>query len=229
MVRQVAAGGRAPGASVDGDTPLNMPQAAKAAFRGPSPDWSPANQDTHAENLAVYSNCKSVELFLNGTSVGKSDQRGNNGTFTFNVTYAPGTLKVSGYDENGQPVANEEYRTAGPAAKIVLEPDAMKVPNDFDDLSFVRATITDANGVPVLNADNEITFNVTGAGRLAATDSADGNNPEPFQGNKRQAFGGKCVAFVKATAESGPITITATADGLADDSATLGAIPGKAP
>jgi beta-galactosidase len=228
MVRGTS-GSRAPTATIDGETPLNMAQAAKAAFRGPPADWSPANQAAHAENVSVYSNCPSVELFLNGASVGKSSRRGNSGTFTFNVPFAPGSLKATGYDAASQAVADEEYRTAGPAARIVLTPDATKVADDWNDVSFVRATVTDANGVSVLAADNEITFTVSGAGKLAATDSADGNSQEPFQGNKRQAFGGTCLAFVKATAASGAITITATADGLADGSATLEAVPATAP
>jgi beta-galactosidase len=230
MVR-AAAGGRSTTAmaTIDGDTPQNMAQAAKAAFRGPSPDWTPANQGAHTENVVVYSNCPSAELFLNGASVGKSNRRGNNGAFSFNVQFAPGTLKATGYDANGAGVANEEYRTAGPAAKIVLTPDVTQVANDWNHVSFVRATITDANGVPVLNADNEITFTVSGAGKLAATDSADGNSKEPFQGNKRQAWGGTCLAFVKATGASGPITITATADGLANGNAILEAAPATAP
>jgi beta-galactosidase len=229
IVRGTGTGRSTVAANVDGETPANMAQAAKAAFRAPPADWSPADQSPHTENVAVYSNCPSVELFLNGVSVGKSNRKSNTGTFTFNVTFAPGTLKATGYDAGGQAVTNEELHTAGPAAKIVLTPDAIKVPDDFDDLSFVRATVTDANGVPVTSADNEITFTVSGAGRLAATDSADGNNPEPFQGNKRQAFGGNCVAFVKATAAGGPITITASAPGLADGSATLQAAPANVP
>ncbi|MGA2232851.1 MAG: glycoside hydrolase family 2 TIM barrel-domain containing protein [Tepidisphaeraceae bacterium] len=228
MVR-AAATGRAPTATIDGETPTNMAQAAKAAFRGPPADWSPANQAAHTESVAVYSNCPSVELILNGASVGKSSRRGNTGTFTFNVPFAPGTLSATGYDKDGQAVATEEYHTAGPAAKIVLTPDQTKLADDWNDVSFVRATVTDAKGVPVLAADNEITFTVTGAGKLAATDSADGNSQEPFQGNKRQAFGGTCLAFVKATAAGGPITITATADGLADGSANLEAVPANAP
>ncbi len=33
-------------------------------------DWTPTNLQPHAENVEVYSNCKEVELFLNGKSLG---------------------------------------------------------------------------------------------------------------------------------------------------------------
>lgn len=233
MVRQNAAakapGVAAPAATIDGDTPLNMAQAAKAAFRGATPDWSPVNRGAHVETVTVYSNCTSVELFLNGASAGKSDRRGNNSAFTFSVPFAPGSLKAVAYDSGGNAAASEEFHTAGPAAKIVLTPDVARVADDFDGVAFVRATVTDANGVPVPSADNQITFTVTGAGRLAATDSADGNSQESFRGNKRQAYGGTCLAFVKATAPGGPITITASADGLSDGSAVLEAAPANSP
>jgi beta-galactosidase len=215
--------------SVDGDTSGAMAQAAKAAFRGPAPDWTPANLGPHSENVAVYSNCASVELFVNGTSVGKSDRRSNTGNFTFKVPFTPGTIKASGYDAAGKEVATQEFKTAGPAAKIVLTPDVTKVANDWDDVCFVHATVTDANGIPVLAADNAITFTVTGAGKLVATDSADGNSTESFQSNKRLAYGGLCLAFVKANANAGQITITAKADGLADGTATVEAAPANVP
>jgi beta-galactosidase len=224
-----SAPGRAAAAPIDNDTPLNRPQAARAAFRGATPDWTPTNLAAHNEPVTVYSNCPSVELFLNGVSVGKSSRRSNAGTFTFNIPFAPGTLKAAGYAGGGEVVANEEYQTAGPAVKIVLTPDVLKVGNDFDSVAFVRAAVTDANGVVVPNAENQITFTVAGAGRLAATDSADGNSQEQFQGNKRMAYGGICVAFVKATGSSGPITVTASADGLADGTAALDAMAGNGP
>ena len=37
-------------------------------------DWTPANLDAHEENVEVYSNCDSVELMLNGNSLGKKDK-----------------------------------------------------------------------------------------------------------------------------------------------------------
>jgi hypothetical protein len=43
------------------------------------------------------------------------------------------------------------------------------------------------------------------------------------------AYGGTCVAFVKATGSSGPITITASAEGLADGTAALDAMAGNSP
>jgi beta-galactosidase len=70
-----------------------------------------------------------------------------------------------------------------------------------------------------------ITFKISGPGVIAAVDNADSASHEPFQANERHAFQGKCVAFVKASAPSGKIILTASAPGLESGSITLKALP----
>jgi beta-galactosidase len=195
------------------DTGANPAHTARPGPSGPMPDWSPANAAPHPETVIVYSNCPSVELFLNGVSVGKNTISGINGR-NFTVNYAPGTLKAVAYDAGGQTVATNELNTAGPAAKIVLTPEKTQLGNTWDDVSFVRAEVTDANGIVVPSAGNEITFKVSGAGNLAAMDSADPFNHEGFYINQRQAYNGVCFAIVKANAASGKISVEASAEGL---------------
>jgi beta-galactosidase len=60
---------------------------------------------------------------------------------------------------------------------------------------------------------------------VAAVDNGDNGSHELFQTNTRHAFQGECVAFVKATAASGKITLTATTAGLDAGSITLKASP----
>jgi beta-galactosidase len=75
-----------------------------------------------------------------------------------------------------------------------------------------------------------ISFHVTGPGVIAAMDSGDTVSHEPFQASVRHAFQGECVAFVKATSAAGKITITATAAGLQNGSASVGVTqPKKSP
>ena len=90
-------------------------------------------------------------------------------------------------------------------------------------MAIVRARIVDANGVQIPRANDPITFTVSGPGMIAATDNGDNSSHESFQAMQRHAFQGKCVAFVKATAVSGTITVTASADGLKGGTASLAA------
>jgi beta-galactosidase len=69
-----------------------------------------------------------------------------------------------------------------------------------------------------------ITFKISGPGVIAAVDNADNASHEPFQANERHAFQGKCVAFVKASALSGKIILTASALGLESGSVNIKAV-----
>lgn len=176
-------------------------------------DWTPANPAAHEENVEVYSNCEQVELALNGKSLGSQPRSPEDAPRNWRVPFEPGVLKAIGKNK-GQVVATHELRSAGKAAKIVLEADRSKLTPDWDDVSYVTATVVDENGVLVPSAGDEIQFKLAGPGVIAAVDSADNASHEPFQAFERRAYQGRCFAIVKATAAAGRITLAASAPGL---------------
>jgi beta-galactosidase len=101
-------------------------------------------------------------------------------------------------------------KTAGAPAKIILSTEKKSVGNTWDDVCYITATIVDENNVECLNADNQIEFNVTGAGVLAAADNGDLTATESFLSNKRFSYKGRCIAIVKANAATGKINIVAS-------------------
>ena len=129
------------------------------------------------------------------------------------MAYAAGSLKAVA-SNHGQVVATDELRTAGRPAKIMLDSDRAALAPTFDAVATVTVTVTDANGVAVPNAKDLIGFQVTGPGVIAAVDSGDHESHESFQSAERRAYQGRCVAFVKASAASGHITLSASAPGL---------------
>jgi beta-galactosidase len=185
-------------------------------------DWSPTDIDTYDEaQIQVFSNCDEVELFLNGKSVGtKTRPEDNASSRTWTITFQKGTLKAVAKN-NGQIVAEQELKTASRPAKIVLSANKSNIENSWDDVVYIKATITDENDIPCLNADNKIKFSVEGAGVIAATDNADPTNTESFNSHERWAYKGSCIAIVKAKANSGTITITANSDNLKSATITL--------
>ena len=195
-----------------GYVPLNRQQVQFA-------DWSPRNREPHDENVEVYSNCDSVELFLNEKSLGAQPLNTDASPRAWKVAFAPGSLKAVAKNKNAI-VATNELRTAGAPAKIVLTTNRAKLSTDWNDVAFVTATVVDANGVVVPAANDLVSFKATGPGVVAAVDSADNTSHESFQAAERHAFQGRCVAFVKAGA-GGKITLTATALGLATGTVTL--------
>jgi beta-galactosidase len=187
-------------------------------------DWTPKHSEPHDENVEIYSNCKEVELFLNGKSLGSKALNADASPRVWKVAYAPGTLKVIARN-NDRIVATDELRTAGAPAKIVLTTSHDRLPFDWNDIAFVRAMVVDVHGVVVPSANDLISFQTSGPGVIAAVDNADNASHEPFQAGKRHAFQGKCVAFVRASAPSGKVVVTASAPGLKSGSITIKAFP----
>jgi beta-galactosidase len=191
-------------------------------------DWTPADIDTYDDaRIQVYSNCDEVELFLNGKSHGIRPRPADNASpRTWQLTFEKGTLKVEGRN-NGQAVATQELTTADSPASILLTADKGAIANNWDDLSYITATIVDEKGTPCPAADNQLTFNVNGAGFLAGVDNADLSSTESFLSSKRFAFKGTCIAIVKANGPSGKITVTATAQNLKEGNIVLTVDGGK--
>ncbi len=177
-------------------------------------DWTSRNPKPHDETVEAYSNCEEVELFLNGKSLGAKEINADASPRIWKVPFAPGSLKAVAKN-GGKAAATDELRTAGEAKKIILSTETKNLSPAWDDVAVVRATIVDANGVTVPRADALISFNISGPGIIAAVDSADPASHEPFQASQRQAYHGEGVAFVKATAATGEIKVSATAAGLA--------------
>jgi len=187
-------------------------------------DWTPKDLSPHEENVEAYSNCKEVELFLNGQSLGVKNINADAAPRIWRLAFASGKIKAVARND-GKIVATDELTTAGKPAKLVLSMEAEKVSPSFDDVAIVRAKIVDAAGIEIPRASDLIAFTVSGPGLVAAVDNGDNGSHELFQTNTRHAFQGECVAFVKATAASGKITLTATTAGLDAGSITLKASP----
>ena len=163
----------------------------------------------------LYSNCASVELFLNGTSLGKKalSQRGTKNQYAYTVAYAAGTLVANGYDAAGNLIAQDIQYTAGAPAKLALSSDKTAVSTASDDLVYITCDVLDKNGTLCPSADNSVTFTVVG-GTIIGTDNGHGANVEKLSGSTHAAFSGKCLCVVKHDGASGTMKITATANGL---------------
>jgi beta-galactosidase len=160
--------------------------------------------------VRIFSNCEEVELLLNGKSIGRQrpdkDQYSTNlkhPPFTFHInSFQPGALVAVGYINNKK-VAQHERKTAGAPASIKLRVDYSNrdLKAGENDLVFVYAEITDANGTIAPDAKDAVEFQVSGDAVIV------GQNP-------RKAEAGIATVLVKAGAKPGEIKITARAAGL---------------
>jgi beta-galactosidase len=165
-------------------------------------------------NVWVYSNCDSVELFLNGTSLGsKSFTSSSTASLGWKVPWASGALVAKG-TKAGAVVATDEVDTAGAAAKVGLSVDRTTIAADGWDLAYVTAVIQDSAGSIVPTAGSSITFAVSGPGKLVGADNGDPIDLTAYSSATRKAFNGKALAVVQSTGSPGQITVTATSSGL---------------
>lgn len=181
-------------------------------------NWTPRDPATYKDAaVEIYSNCDEVELLLNGKSLGVKAKPADASPRAWRVAYEAGAIKAVAKNA-GHVVATHELRTAVAPAKLIVTTDRARLTRDWNDVSFVTVAAVDANGVPCPWADTLVTFKVEGPGTLAAVDNGDRADPAPYQATERKLFQGECIAIVKAGAEPGTITVTASAPGLPDAS-----------
>jgi len=174
-------------------------------------NWKPGQ----TIDVWAYTNAEEVELFLNGKSLGTKRKTGDDLHLMWRVTYEPGTVRAVARTK-GKVVLTQEVRTA----RLEVVPDRSAIGAGGRDLSFVTVRVVDANGVLVPDADNLVQFKVTG-GTIAGVDNGSQTSMESFKADQRKAFNGMCLAIVRSGPKAGPITLTATADGLRPATVTI--------
>jgi beta-galactosidase len=193
-------------------------------------DWTPSNIAPHSESVRVFTNCEEAELFLNGQSMGRQKLHPDATPLTWEVPYAPGSLKAVAYRE-GRSVAKDELRTAGKAARILLTPERATLSSDGNDVLTVVATVVDDAGVQVPDSDpaasGEVQFSVSGPAEIVATDNGSVTDHESFLLPRHHLYGGRVIAILRATAPSGSVLVHASTADLADGDAWLTVIPSR--
>ncbi|MBT8037750.1 MAG: DUF4982 domain-containing protein [Verrucomicrobiae bacterium] len=173
------------------------------------PHWTMPGKEGILVPVWCYTNGDSVELFLNGESLGvqkftaKTDMH-----LEWMVPYAAGELKAVA-SKNGKVVATTVKRTAGPVAKFTLQADQTKLDIGRRDLSYVTVRMEDKEGNFAPKGDRWVSFEVEGPGRLVAVANGDPVSHESFQGVSVKAFNGMALAIVAPTGEEGEIVVSA--------------------
>jgi beta-galactosidase len=142
------------------------------------PHWNWVGREGQEILVQAFSNCKQVELFLNGASLGKQTMKPNS-KLSWQVKYAPGTLSAKGYDDAGNVIAETKVETTGDPAQIRLTPDHKTINADGEDLSVFTVSAVDAQGRPVPLAQNKVNFHVEGAGNIIGVGNGDPSCHEP--------------------------------------------------
>ena len=180
------------------------------------PHWS-WGKERIGEKTPVYcyTDYPSGELFVNGKSQGLiskvKDNRLDRYRLRWNdVKYEPGELKVVVYDEQGQKAGEEVLLTAGKPAKLQLDvwtQNEGMLKADGNDMAFVTVALTDAKGTLIPDADDQLTFEVIGAGSFEAVCNGDATSLESFKQPTMRLFSGQLVVVVRSKKEVGNLTL----------------------
>ena len=92
---------------------------------------------------------------------------------------------------------------------------------DGEDVAIITAQIQDAQGREVAIADNQLSFKVSGGGRLLGLGNGDPSCHELDKGDSRRAFNGLCLAILQASKSAGEIHVEVSSPGLLSATVTL--------
>jgi len=183
------------------------------------PHWNWQGKEGIEIPIVAYSNCESVELFLNGKSLGEKEM-GERMDLVWQVPYEPGLLVAKGKRE-GKTVCEKDVVTAGSPAGIRLLADRKKMKANRQDVVHVEVNIEDKENNFVPDASNRLHFKVEGEAKIIAVDNGDPLNEEGYDSSTRKAFNGKCLVILKSTGKTGKITLFAESEGLEGEEVTV--------
>ena len=148
------------------------------------PHWNWPGMEGKEIAVWVYSNLDKVELFFNGQSLGAKEMK-KDSHLAWAVKYAPGSIEARGY-KGDKVVMTEKRETTGPAAKLVMTADRREISADGEDVAMFAVAVQDAKGRVVPITDNEVTFKVSGSGRLIGVGNGDPTDQAPDKGHIAQ-------------------------------------------
>ena len=181
------------------------------------PVWN--YQEGEKVRVHCYTNCPEAELFLNGRSLGKKTlSQFANRVISWDLDYEAGELTVKGYAGDGETV-DYSLKTSGEPYAIIVGTDAPYYNKQYGFVQLV-IKVVDKHGVPVYNADNEITVAINGAAKLLGLENGDLNSLEDYKANSRKAYNGSLLAYIQSGSKQVPMHVVVSSPGL--KSAELG-------
>lgn len=196
------------------------------------PHWNWKGREGEVTPVYCYTDGVEGELFVNGKSQGRvrKDKSSRLDRYRLrwnNVQYEPGEIRVVTYNQYGDKVGEDIRRTAGEPAQLNMVAECPDNENtgiacmvegcevehgthlkaDGNDLAFITVSLLDQDGNECPLADDELTFEVSGAGIFKAACNGDATSLEPFTLPQMKLFSGKLVVIVQSKKQKGDITI----------------------
>ena len=176
------------------------------------PHWTWPERKGEVTPVYCYTDGVEAELFVNGKSQGRIRKNPAERLDRYrlrwnNVKYEAGEIRVVAYDAQGNKIGEDSRRTAGKPTAIVAQADRKSYRADGEDLVFVTIGVADSKGVAVSTCNNELTFEVTGAGSFEAVCNGDATSLESFKQPRMKLFNGELVVVLRTGRQPGNIRL----------------------
>ena len=193
------------------------------------PHWNLEGREGKKVPVYVYTDYLEAELFVNGVSQGRqrkltrTEYESSTDSLALqkryrlmwnDVIYQPGEVKVTAYDENGNPADEKIIKTAGKPHHLVLSSNRTSMKADDEDLVYITVQVADKNGNLVPTDTRKVNFKVSGAGKFRAAANGDPTCTELFHEPDMTLFSGALTAIIQSSEESGKIVFEAYAKGV---------------
>ena len=193
------------------------------------PHWNLEGREGKKVPVYVYTDYPEAELFVNGVSQGRqrkltrTEYESSTDSLALqkryrlmwnDVIYQPGEVKVTAYDENGNPADEKIIKTAGKPHHLVLSSNRTSMKADDEDLVYITVQVADKNGNLVPTDTRKVNFKVSGAGKFRAAANGDPTCTELFHEPDMTLFSGALTAIIQCSEESGKIVFEAYAKGV---------------
>ena len=178
------------------------------------PHWNLEGREGKKVPVYVYTDYPEAELFINGVSQGRqrkltrTEYESSTDSLALqkryrlmwnDVIYQPGEVKVTAYDENGNPADEKIIKTAGKPHHLVLSSNRTSMKADGEDLVYITVQVADKNGNLVPTDTRKVNFKVSGAGKFRAAANGDPTCTELFHEPDMTLFSGALTAIIQSS------------------------------
>lgn len=186
--------------------------------------------------LVCYTNCFSVELFVDGESYGvkayefpaqgmterwahfdrpQSPITTNDLHLCWDVPYGAQEITAVARDIDGHEAARRTLRPSGEPTQIMARADVDAMPADGRSVAQIEIELADKDGRLVPHRDRLLSVAVEG-GELLGMDNGDPYCLEPYRSGKRPSYRGRAYAVIRAPKRAGDIVVRVSSEGLGE-------------
>jgi len=179
-------------------------------------------------DIRICSNAPKIELQVNNTKVGTFSIDHENGQQLvgwWKVPYKAGEIKAIAYNNAGNIIATDIRKSFKEAKKICLNSDKKVINANGQDLIYLEISMLDIDGNIVENANNRVSINVSGEGRLIGLDNGDSTDYDSYKGLSKRLFNGKLMAVIAATLYPGEIEVEVKSKGIKEATTYFESLP----